>query len=97
MPAKEPFTIQILDEVLADLRDRLTRTRWAHDFANDEWAYGTNSAYLKELVTYWIEQYDWRKHEAEMNAFSHYKTTIEDIPSTSFTSPAKAQTRCRSF
>jgi hypothetical protein len=40
MSTKEPFTIQISDEVLTDLRDRLTRTRWANDFANDEWAYG---------------------------------------------------------
>ncbi len=80
MPTKEPFTIQISDEVLTDLRKRLTHTRWANDFANDEWTYGTNGAYLKELVTYWIEEYDWRTHEAEMNAFTNYKTTIEGIP-----------------
>ena len=80
MPTKEPFTIQISDEVLTDLRDRLAHTRWANDFANDDWAYGTNRAYLKELVSYWIEQYNWRTHEAEMNAFSHYKTTIEGMP-----------------
>ena len=53
MSTKEPFTIHISDEVLRDLRERLIRTRWAEDFANDEWAYGTNGAYLKELVTYW--------------------------------------------
>ena len=41
---------------------------------------GTNSAYLKELVGYWLSQYDWRKHEQEMNSFSHYKTSIENIP-----------------
>ena len=63
MPTKEPFTIHITDEVLTDLRERLRRTRWADDFANEGWAYGTNGAYLKELVTYWLEQYDWRKHE----------------------------------
>ena len=52
MSTKQPFTIHITDEVLDDLRERLTRTRWAEDFANDEWAYGTNGAYLRELVTY---------------------------------------------
>lgn len=46
MPTKEPFTIQIPDEVLTDLRERLTRARRA----NDEWAYGTNGAYLKEIA-----------------------------------------------
>ena len=50
MSTKQPFTIHITDEVLDDLRERLTRTRWAEDFANDEWAYGTNGAYLRELV-----------------------------------------------
>ena len=80
MSTKQPFTIHITDEVLSDLRERLTRTRWAEDFANDEWAYGTNGAYLRELVAYWIEHYDWRRHEAAINAFSHYRTTIEGIP-----------------
>ena len=80
MSTKQPFTIHIADEVLDDLRERLTRTRWAEDFANDEWAYGTNGAYLRELVAYWLEHYDWRTHEAAMNAFSHYRTTIEGVP-----------------
>ena len=80
MKTKEPFTIQISDEVLTDLRERLRRTRWASDFANEGWAYGTNGSYLKELVTYWLEHYDWRTHEAAMNTFSHFKTTIENIP-----------------
>lgn len=80
MSKKEPFIIRIPDEVLTDLRDRLARTRWPDDFANDGWEYGTNGAYLKELVAYWLERYDWRQHEREMNAFAHYKTTIDDIP-----------------
>src|SRR2546426_5751615 len=36
--------------------------------------------YLKELVEYWLHQYDWHRHEREMTAFSHYKTTLEGIP-----------------
>jgi hypothetical protein len=80
MSAKEPFTISVPADALADLRDRLSRTRWPHDFANDRWEYGTNGAYLKELVAYWLERYDWRQHEREMNTFSHYKTTIEEVP-----------------
>jgi len=77
---KEPFTIAIPEETLTDLRERLAKTRWPHDFANSNWEYGTNLAYLKELVDYWLHSYDWRKHEREMNTFSHYKTTIEDVP-----------------
>jgi pimeloyl-ACP methyl ester carboxylesterase len=66
--------------VLKDLRDRLARVRWPIDFANDSWAYGTNRNYLEELVKYWRDQYDWRKHEQEINTFSHYKVTIDDVP-----------------
>lgn len=77
---KEPFTIAVPEEMLDDLRGRLAKTRWSHDFSNDQWQYGTNSAYLKELVDYWLHQYDWRTHEREMNRFAHYKTTIENIP-----------------
>jgi hypothetical protein len=58
-----------------------SRTRWAKDFANQAWAYGSNGDYLKEWVTYWLEQYDWRTHEAAMNTFSHYTTTIENMAS----------------
>jgi Epoxide hydrolase N terminus len=58
----------------------LARTRWPMDFANQDWAYGTNRQYLEQLVKYWREQYDWRKHEQEINSFSHYKVTIDDVP-----------------
>ena len=63
---KESFTIAVPDETLSDLRERLVKTRWAKDFANEQWQYGTNSTYLKKLVDYWLHQYDWRKHEREM-------------------------------
>ena len=77
---KEPFTITVPEEVLTDLHERLTKVRWAQDFANPNWEYGTNGDYLKELVEYWRDTYDWRKHEQEMNSFANYKTTIDGIP-----------------
>ena len=77
---KESFRIAIPDSVLDDLRQRLSRTRWPLDFANDNWDYGTNRNYLEQLVKYWYDEYDWRKHERQINAFSHYKVTIDDIP-----------------
>lgn len=76
----EPFTINVPDEALDDLSGRLQRTRLAPEFANDDWSYGTNGSYLQELLDYWSTDYDWRKHEAEINRYANYKTTIEDIP-----------------
>jgi len=77
---KEPFSISIPDQTLTDLRDRLARTRFAPEFANARWEYGTSGGYLKELIDYWRDRYDWRSVERDMNAFSHYKTSIEGVP-----------------
>jgi pimeloyl-ACP methyl ester carboxylesterase len=77
---KESFRIQIPDAVLVDLKERLSRVRYPIDFNNENWAYGTNRAYLEEVVAYWRDRYDWRKHEAEMNRFAHYRTTIDGVP-----------------
>jgi pimeloyl-ACP methyl ester carboxylesterase len=43
------------------------------------WEAGTNLNYLKELVAYWRDTYDWRKHEAALNQFPHFKTEVDDI------------------
>jgi len=80
MMQKEPFTVTIPEETITDLRERLSRTRWPGDLANPNWEYGTNLAHLKELVSYWLHDYDWRRQEQAMNAFSHYRTTIDDLP-----------------
>jgi microsomal epoxide hydrolase len=74
-----PFTIQVSDEVLADLRDRLGRARWPDEVPGSGWAYGTDLAYIKQLVAYWREEYDWRANEARLNAFRQYTVPIADI------------------
>lgn len=80
MAEKESFKVAIPTAVLTDLRTRLKKTRWAEDFGNDQWAYGTNLETLKELVDYWQRGFDWRRQEREINRFSHFKTVIEGIP-----------------
>lgn len=67
------------DAALDDLRYRLRNTRWPDEYANDNWAYGTNRAYLQELVRYWAEDFDWRRQEQWLNSFNHYKTAIDGI------------------
>ena len=71
------FAIHVSDEALEDLHRRLTMTRFPRDTPGDPWAYGTDRAYLEELVTYWRDEYDWRVHETALNSFDHYTTTIE--------------------
>jgi pimeloyl-ACP methyl ester carboxylesterase len=69
-----PFTIAVPDQVLDDLRDRLLRTRWPAEVEGVGWDRGTDPAYLRELVAYWADGFDWRAQEAELNKLPHFKT-----------------------
>lgn len=76
----EPFEVSIEDWRLEDLRERLNRTRWSPEVANDDWRYGTSGRYLKELAGYWLRDFDWRAQEARINQFRHFRAVIEGIP-----------------
>ncbi|MCY4076591.1 MAG: epoxide hydrolase [Acidobacteria bacterium] len=73
-----PFEISVPDAVLADLRVRLAATRFP-DQVGDPWVYGTDIAYLRQLVDYWRDDYDWRAQERRLNALDHYKTRIDGL------------------
>jgi pimeloyl-ACP methyl ester carboxylesterase len=75
----EPFKINIREEVLSDLECRLEGTRWACEIDGTNWDAGTNLDNLKELVVYWHEVYDWRRHEAKLNRFHHYTTDLNGV------------------
>jgi microsomal epoxide hydrolase len=71
------FTIHVSERVLADLRRRLSKTRWPDEVAGANWDYGANLAYMKELAEYWQNQFDWRAQESRLNQFAHFKTEID--------------------
>jgi microsomal epoxide hydrolase len=73
----QPFTIDVPDDVLDDLRDRLARTRFSAQIDGAGWDYGTERGYLQELCRYWREDYDWRGAEAELNRFAQFTTTVD--------------------
>ena len=75
----EPFRIAIPDTVLADLRERLARTRFPDEIPESGWTYGTNLAYLRDLVAYWRDRYDWRAAEAALNRFPQFRATVGDL------------------
>jgi microsomal epoxide hydrolase len=75
----KPFKIEVPQEVLNDLSIRLKQTRWTDEPENAGWSYGTNPDYLRELVTYWQNEYDWRKHEAEINKHPQFKADIDGV------------------
>ena len=85
VPAREseairPFKIEVPDAALADLRERLARTRWPDQIPGTGWEYGIPIDYLRELVEYWRDSYDWRTHEAALNRFDHHRADIDGQP-----------------
>ena len=72
----DPFTIDIPREDLKDLRSRLQQVRWPDAVYQEEWSYGANSAYMKSLVNYWKESYDWKAQEQMLNQLDHYTSEV---------------------
>ena len=74
-----PFKIAFSDDQLADLKLRLQHTRWPDAPAGTGWMTGTNLDYMKRLTDYWLNDYDWRKAEAGLNALPNYKADIDGV------------------
>ena len=68
MPSPEPYEIAVPEAVLADLRERLGRTRWPELTGSHGWELGADVAYLQELCDHWADAYDWRATEVRLNA-----------------------------
>ena len=76
MTAPKPFSIAIPDEVLRDLRGRLERTRWPDQPDDVGWVYGSNLDYMRRLIAYWRDQFDWRAAEKRINAFPQFTVPV---------------------
>ena len=73
------FNIEIPQSKLDDLQQRLTLTRWPEKETPDDWTQGIPLSYMKEIHDYWLNDYDWRKHEKEINKFPQFLTTINEL------------------
>jgi len=74
-----PFRLEVPEEDLADLRQRLSRARWPEPATAGGWAQGVPLSYLQELCGYWAKGYDWRAAEARLNALGQFTTTIDGL------------------
>ncbi len=75
-----PFRIDVASADLDDLHERLRRTRFAPPLPGDDWDTGVPVAYLRELVGYWRNGYDWRAQEAVLNSHAQFTTVIDGQP-----------------
>jgi epoxide hydrolase len=71
-----PFTIAVSDADLADLHDRLARTRWPEHETVADWSQGIPLSYMQEVCEYWRTGYDWRAREAHLNQYPQFRTTL---------------------
>ncbi|MBL8317314.1 MAG: epoxide hydrolase [Burkholderiaceae bacterium] len=79
MSKPTPFTLNIDDAQIADLRERLARTRFPDQAPDAAWTYGTDVSYLKDLVADWRDRFDWRAQEARLNALPQFKVRLHGI------------------
>lgn len=71
-----PFRIDVSDDDIADLKERLTMARWPHATTTD-WSSGQPVGFVKELAEQWLNKFDWRAWEAKLNAYPQFLTEID--------------------
>lgn len=69
----EPFRVEVPEQTLTDLRERLARTRWPKDGRDANWSDGADPSYMQGLLGYWRTGFDWRAQEIFINSFAHFR------------------------
>jgi microsomal epoxide hydrolase len=73
------FKVNISNQVIENIYSKIKKYPWK-DMPNlNSWEYGTNFNYMKKISNYWVKEFKWKNHEAEINKFSNFKTKVDDI------------------
>jgi epoxide hydrolase len=72
-----PFRIEVPQAAVDDLKERLANSRWPDESPGEGWSRGVPADYLKGLAKYWQTKYNWRDHEAKLNEYPQFTTSIE--------------------
>ncbi|MGS0747767.1 epoxide hydrolase N-terminal domain-containing protein [Halpernia sp. GG3] len=75
----KPFKANISEEILDDLKFRIKNTRWPGEIKNSDWKYGSDLSFMKDISNYWLNDFDWRKIELEINSFPNFIATIDNL------------------
>jgi hypothetical protein len=75
----EPFAVAVSDVALDDLRERIQRTRWPDPAPGEPWAEGADLDYLRGLLEYWADRFDWRTQERWLNSFDHRVADVDGV------------------
>lgn len=74
-----PFRIEISDADLADLKTRLSMTRFPDKETPSDWSQGIPLEYMQQVRDYWLNDYDWRERESKLNQWPGFKTEIDGL------------------
>ncbi|OQV21192.1 Epoxide hydrolase 1 [Hypsibius exemplaris] len=74
-----PWKLQVSNKDLEDLKDRLRNTRYGTAMSGQNFVYGFPADQLKKIVDHWLNKFDWKKQEALINQYDHFKTNIEGL------------------
>jgi len=77
--APQSFVLNVPDQDIADLKARLALTRLPDAAPGEPWAFGSSVDYVRDLVAYWKDRFDWRAQEAALNAFPQFKVPLSGI------------------
>ena len=75
----KPFTVDIPEEALDDLRRRIKATRWPTKELVDDRSQGVQLDTMQALASHWLTDYDWRRVEAQLNALPQFTTEIDGV------------------
>jgi pimeloyl-ACP methyl ester carboxylesterase len=75
--AIQPFRLHVPEPTVVDLRERIKRTRWPDELTGSGWTFGTSLSYMKELAGYWLNGFDWRKTEDNVNRYPNFIAQID--------------------
>jgi pimeloyl-ACP methyl ester carboxylesterase len=79
-PPLEPFSPRTAPEAIEDLRARLRATRWPDAPQDAGWSLGTDLGYLRELVAYWADGFDWPAQEAALARLPRFRVRLGGLP-----------------
>jgi len=75
----KPFKLNVSDNILKEINVKVKNFPWHEMPVDGGWNYGTNLEYMKEFSEYWVNKFNWKKHEDKINKFSNFKTNVDGI------------------
>jgi pimeloyl-ACP methyl ester carboxylesterase len=74
-----PFAIHFDPAILSDLRERIRKTRWPDHGPGIAWEQGTDLEYLRQLLAYWADEFDWPAQERALNMVKHFRAQLDGV------------------